>query len=213
MDFWKFLNLLETSCLYFCRADLLGDQFEGTIPNPVLKLMIEEDRKKETNKNQLWISMVNNQRDSILISSWTYSKNESFAMWKMYAKDKMGVAIKTDLNSLKAAFEKTNVDIFIGEVNYFNPDQFDYQLSNLFKPFLDKLQYYEFEKEIRCITACAEGEDKTSKLINVDLNKLIKSIVISPSSKPEFIRLMNLLKQEYRLTFEIELSEVNDSWL
>ena len=34
MDFTKFISLLETSCLYFCRADRLrlDDPFEGSFP-------------------------------------------------------------------------------------------------------------------------------------------------------------------------------------
>jgi hypothetical protein len=31
MDFTKFVSLLETSALFFCRPDQLGDPFEGSI--------------------------------------------------------------------------------------------------------------------------------------------------------------------------------------
>jgi len=34
MDFTKFVSLLHTKGLFFCRADKLGDPFEGSIPEP-----------------------------------------------------------------------------------------------------------------------------------------------------------------------------------
>ena len=214
MDFWKFLNLLETSSLYFCISDLLGDQHEGKIPKPVLELMLEEDQINANNRNEKLNTLLEkNLRIETLTSSWTYNEKESFAMWKMYAKNKMGIAIKTDLESLKKAFNKTDRDVYIGEVNYFNKNKFDYPTYNLYYPFLVKLDYYEFEKEIRCITSCRNDEDRENKLVAIDLNELLKTILISPNSKPEFIKLIEIIKKEYNLNFKVELSEVNDSWL
>lgn len=214
MDFWKFLNLLETRALYFSSSQYLGDNFEGRIPKAILKLMLENDKKLGTANNERLNGFLENViRKETLISSWTFHENESFAMWKMYAKDKMGIAIQTDLNSLKNSFSKTNRRIYIGEVQYFNEKDLHYDTSNLYYPFLVKLKYYSFEQEIRCITSCLEEETKESKLILVDLKELMKTIYISPNAKPEFKKMLILLRKEYNLNFEIEFSKVNDSWL
>lgn len=214
MDFWKFLNLMETECLYFSNAENLGDQSEGRYPKEVLELMLEQDKVNSNKCNEnLNTFLEKNLRSETLISSWTYNEKESFAMWKMYAKDKMGIAIKTDLESLKKAFNKTDRDVYIGEVNYFNKNKFDYPIYSMYYPFLVKLDYYEFEKEIRCITSCTNDEVKESKLVAVDLNELLKTILISPNSKPEFIKLLEIVRKEYNLNFKVELSEVNDYWL
>ena len=210
MDFWKFLNLLETSSLYFPNAENLGDGHEGRFPKEVFEMMLEKDAEFYTFlKNQL----ENVLRKETLISSWTYQDHESFAMWKMYAKDRMGVAIKTDLESLKRAFKKTHRIIHIGEITYFNRENFNYSFTNLNYAFLNKHEYYTFEKEIRCITNCLPDEEAGCKLIEVDLKELIKVIYISPNSKPEYVKLLETLKSQYKLDFEIVLSEVNDSWL
>lgn len=37
MDFAKFISLLDSSALYFSRADMLGDTFEGTLPNRTIE--------------------------------------------------------------------------------------------------------------------------------------------------------------------------------
>ena len=37
LDFEKFLILLNTSSLHFCRMDKLGDKHEGKIPNEIIE--------------------------------------------------------------------------------------------------------------------------------------------------------------------------------
>lgn len=214
MDFWKFLNLLETSSLYFSDSENLGDNFEGRIPKAVLKLMFEEDKRLgSTNNAEINGFLEETLRKETLISSWTYHQKESFAMWKMYAKDKMGIAIQTNLDSLKRAFKKTDRSIYVGEIQYFDESKFRFSTTNLYYPFLVKLEYYSFEKEIRCITSCTNEETKEGKLVKIDLNELIKTIYISPNSKPEFKKMVELLRKDYNLNFNIKFSEVNDSWL
>jgi hypothetical protein len=83
----------------------------------------------------------------------------------------------------------------------------------MFYPFVTKLDFYQFENEIRRITVTKDDEEPKSKLVDVDLNILIKKIHISPNSKPEFRKLIELLKKEYELKFEICYSKVSDSWL
>lgn len=214
MDFWKLLNLLETKSLYFSNSDNLGDNNEGRIPQFILNKMLEQDKGRGNKDNETTnIYLENTLRKSHLISSWCYAERESFAMWKMYAKDKTGIAIETDLNSLKESFNVTSRIVYIGEINYINEDKYYFSTSNLFYPFVTKLDFYKFENELRCITCTTDDEVAESKLVEVDLNLLIKKIHISPNSNPEFRKLIELLKKEYKLTFEICYSKVNDNWL
>ncbi|MDU8885203.1 hypothetical protein RXV94_03460 [Yeosuana sp. MJ-SS3] len=214
MNFWKFLNLLETSSLYFSNAENLGDNNEGRIPEVVYQMMIEQDNENgNTNNQDTYEYIENNLRKETLISSWTYHDDESYALWKMYAKDKMGIAIKTDIPSLRESFNETDRLIYIGEVKYFDPKSFHYSTTNLYYPFLVKLKYYSFENELRCITSCTQDELKENKLVKVDLNKLIKEVYISPNSKPEFKKLIELLSQTYNVNFKVNFSKVNDKWL
>lgn len=214
MDFWKFLNLLETSSIYFSNSENLGDNYEGRIPSVVYEMMLKEDEEKGNSHNKEKNDFLERVlRKETLISSWTYSEKESFAMWKMYAKDKMGVAIRTNLTSLKNCFSETTRNIYIGEVNYFDERNFKYPTYNLYYPFLVKVDYYNFEKEIRCITSCTPDEEKGNKLVKIDCNELIKEVYISPNSRQEFRKILELLRKEYKQNYTISLSQVNDSWL
>ena len=214
MDFWKLLNLLETKSLFFSNSDNLGDNNEGRIPHFILERMKEQDKERGNEMNkELNDYLESTLRKNHLISSWSYAERESFAMWKMYAKDKTGVAIETDLKSLQGSFNKTSRLVYVGEVNYINEDNYHFSTTNMFYPFVTKLDFYQFENEIRCITITKDDEEPESKLVEIDLNTLIKRIHISPNSKPEFRKLIELLKKEYQLGFEICYSKVSDSWL
>ena len=51
MDFTKFVSMLENGGLFFCRADLLGDPFEGSFAraNEELRPIIYEEECQKLN--------------------------------------------------------------------------------------------------------------------------------------------------------------------
>ena len=214
MDFWKFLNLLDTKSLHFSNSESMGDNYEGRIPQFILQRLLKEDQENGSEQNKTLNDYLERElRKTTLISSWCYSNNESFAMWKMYAKDKMGIAIESNFECLKNSFISSDRNVYIGEINYINENKYYYEIGNLFYPFLTKLDFYSFENEVRCITVTKEGEEKSNKLVEIDLNILIKKIHISPSAKPELKMLLEILKEKYNLNFEIVYSKINDNWL
>ena len=46
MDFTKYVDLISTKELFFCRSDLLGDPFEGSSPAKYQERRIEEIRSQ-----------------------------------------------------------------------------------------------------------------------------------------------------------------------
>ena len=216
MDLWKFLNLISTSKLFFPNIDMLGDQNEGKIPEEVYSWMVDHYKDKygvKSDHAQNYRRLVEvDLRTKTLISSWTASKNESFAMWKMYAKEKLGIGIKTNYERLKESFNKTGSIIYIGEVKYFDLDKPEYKVGNTFESFLVKNNYYEFESEVRCITEVLEDEPSvTFKNIEVDLNILIEEVFISPfASETGIIDIIEFIKEKNNLDFKIKVSGVND---
>src|SRR5690606_9500221 len=141
------------SKLFFPNVEMLGDQHEGKIPQEIFEMMLVDEKINESTNSyaENTINWLVNKRKKILISSWTAKETESFAMWKMYAKDKLGVAIKTDFEGLKNSFKYAQENIYIGEVFLYNKTSPQYLIGNTFFPFLVKHNYYEFESEVRCI--------------------------------------------------------------
>jgi hypothetical protein len=225
MEFWKLIDLLEKSELYFCSINSLGDQYEGKIPDRVFNFFLDEEKEggilhdKEKEQELKFIENYRNYienkiRPTTLISSWCAHKTESFALWKMYSKDKLGVAIKTDFSNLKQAFNSTNIDVFINEVIYLDETKFSYKFSveNNIYPFLIKNKYYEFENEVRCIIQ--ETNSYGNHRIKIDLKNLIQEIYISPFAESiGFKPVIEFIKDKYKLNFDIKISGVNDNWV
>ncbi len=216
MDLWKFLKLINTSEIFFPNVEMLGDQNEGKIPDKVYKMLLEDEEIYGSIKHVKDYKgfIEKNLRKKFLILSWNANKTESFAMWKMYAKDKLGIAIKSNFERLKKTFDSCEESIYIGEVRYYNDEKPTYRTRNTFYTFLTKHNYYEFETEVRCITVIDNDDNSTFKNIKVDLNDLIDEIYISPfASETGLGEIIEFLKQKNNLNFKISISGVNDKWI
>lgn len=217
MDFWKFLKLLNSSELYFPNVEMMGDQHEGKIPQKIFDLMLKEDellgRKNKFAQNYKEF-IENRLRKKTLILSWNANSTESFEFWKMYAKEKLGIAIKTNLDRLKNSVKDAEENIYIGEVRYYDDNKPTYRTGNTFYTFLTKNNYYEFESEVRCIAQIENDDTATSKNIKVDLDELIEEVYISPfAEKSGLLEIIEFLREKNNLGFKICISGVNDTWI
>lgn len=210
MDFWKFLQLIDSSTIFFSSIEMMGDQHEGRIPKEIYDLKHQEDLdlQRPYPFAPAYKYTIEKLRKETLILSWTANATESFALWKMYAKEKLGIAIKTDFERLKRSLNNTEEVIYVGEVNYYDPLNPKFDPSNTYYTFLNKHHYYSFESEVRCITTGSPKE------IKIDLNELIEEVYISPfAEKRGLLDIINFLKEKNKLTFEIKTSGVDDTWL
>ncbi|MGY8910755.1 MAG: DUF2971 domain-containing protein [Flavobacteriales bacterium] len=216
MDLWKFLKIINSSSLFFPSVDLLGDQMEGKIPESVYLSMKEHEKRNGRDDNFVDVYksfMEDYSRSKTLILSWNAAKTESFALWKMYAKDRLGIAIKTDLERLKKSFSNTKEEIFIGEVSYFDENKPKYDIVH-FSTLLTKHIYYSYEKEVRCLTRIKDDENLSAKNIKVNLNELISEVYLSPFAyESGLLEIIEFLKEKHKLNFDIKMSGINDSWL
>lgn len=168
MDFTKFVALLESRSLFFCRADRLGDPFEGSISAKSLECRKEEARRIGRQLqgiesavvqlagfgDRLWNSVEADtyrlrwDAEWMFINCWHMNEVESAAMWQLYAPSGQGVAIQTTYQKLR---DELPDDVYFGEVKYicYKNDQID--LSNSFGPFMHKREAFRHERELRAI--------------------------------------------------------------
>lgn len=220
MNFTKFLNLIDSESLFFCRADKFPDKWEGVFPKKMIEkfgLMektIPSDDGKESSPCE-W------QREkefrSHLINCWHLSDVESDAMWKLYSGNDCGIAIQSTIQRFKDSFKKTDERVWIGMVEYedFNTWQpenrhFNWGVSNILKTFFMKRKGFEHENEIRAIINKAYEKHKCEIGIyaKVDLNKLIENIYISPISEDWFKELVENVARKYNYKFKINKSDL-----
>jgi hypothetical protein len=145
----------------------------------------------------------------IFINSWHMNDDESDAMWKVYARDTYGAAIRTTFEKLTACFTMTDHDIFIGAVRYIDYEKDLIDHSNAFNRFLYKRKAFAHEREVRAVCQPLEVfaqmekdwtvpdlEMQRAKEVNerllqdgglavpIDVPALVDAIVLSPASPP-----------------------------
>lgn len=121
IDFTKFVSILTKNSLYFPRADMLGDPFEGTFTEATIKKTVTEIRTPEDKMSLQKAIIETPQFWKILnfVSCWHRNDFEPDSMWKSYTSNNQSVAIQTTVGNFKKCFEKTKHDVMIGEVEFF----------------------------------------------------------------------------------------------
>lgn len=189
-DFRKFRSLIETKSLYFSRADLLGDKFEGSYSEPAIKFRnvmykdaTPEFREKGLSKWSLDILKAS------FVSCWHSDTHESEAMWQAYSRFNKNIAIKSTVRKLRDYILDNKTDFLLGFVKYIDYKTDFQHIGNMLSQLFYKRREYRHEQEFRIIDArlllLNQFKDDLNKiekgiLVSVDLKNLIENIIISP---------------------------------
>lgn len=235
MDFTKFISLLTTKCLYFSRADKLGDPFEGgkvssknktkwdkhyldffiqaikTAPNSSSSTKSEKDILKEAKNLLLSLQGIGKRQvQETFINCWYEGEFESDAMWKVYSSSiDQAVAIKTTYKRLYNALGK-NPSIQIGRVNYID---FSKEYAGINDSFWFKRKSFQHENEVRAIIIDHKTTEQFGKLVPVKLETLIDQVYISPAAKDWFNNLVIDVMFKYELKKKAKPSQMLESIL
>jgi hypothetical protein len=150
---WRFLNLakfrdlIETSELYFCRADLFADEREGLPPEEYLATFgLHPYDIKDRRELMNHIGSDAQFREGFYVNCWYLFREETCQMWKEYGTD--GVAIASRYSLLKSALKAMSDRAFIGQVRYGAEHLID-KTANLFRYMTTKRSEYAHEQEVR----------------------------------------------------------------
>jgi hypothetical protein len=242
MDFTKFISMLSSRSLFFASVASLAkyDNFEGqftwpasTSPatppgfktaeelasiglygNKLLRMINDEIAKGHVSTNSFF--------EIFFINCWHMNNDESDAMWKIYAHDVNGIAIRSSLNRLKDCFKGTPHKIFIGKVGYRDYSNSMINPSNVFYRYLSKRIAFAHEQELRAIWWSVNPDEqslvsKDPKLIDegggiaipVDLNVLIDSVIVKPQSPQWLVELVKTVSTKFQLEAPILASDMS----
>jgi len=225
MSLAKFVSMLASSGLWFSRLELLGDPFEGAAPKSDLST-----RKDPDNIARVWAAW----RRWLVVCCWHSGPFESDAMWKIYAPDGEGVAIRTSVGALIAAMESSTehyadsdttvktplADMFMGRVFYADHAQVHLDDDKLsIGRFLLKRPAFAHEQEVRVIAPLPEilGEVGVDDYVEpkvrgvttvVDMNKLLHEVVICPTAPGWYIRSIDSLLKAFNVGTSARVSEL-----
>jgi hypothetical protein len=221
-DFTKFVSLIHRRALYFSRADLLGDRFEGSMSRANLRLRPEVYRHMDEGFRQRLFEQIAKGTRAYLartfVNSWTMADYESVALWRMYVGQTNGIAIRSTFERLRASLDASYPEsIHVGMVKYLNWDSDWTPEGNTLYPFVHKRRSFDFEHEVRGVIQPMDVKDDKVDLsprpepglyVPVDLDQLLVEVRLDPVSGPWFAELVASVLNHYRVNIPVRQSDL-----
>jgi len=229
MDFTKFVSLLDSRCLHFTRTDKFDDPFEGSWPRTNVelrqKLPVDIPQEKQAGYIQSTSTigpLSERYRRFVFLNCWHINEYESAAMWTLYLKNDVGVAVQSTYSRLREAFTGRDA-VYLGPVRYidYNRDIIDMPYGyDTLRAYMHKRKSFEHEREIRAVVTKEERVDGEiewgSNVLGgglkqpVNVGILIESVHVAPTAPDWFLDLVKSIVAKYGYNFTVYQSELNE---
>jgi hypothetical protein len=235
MDLSRFLSLLGTSELYFHRADLFDDKWEGAVPPVYLSALMTSFAVDGISISGIKQHFTTNGKTMFYVNCWHKNQVESAAMWKLYSQSNESVAIRTTVARFKDSLKECSSDIYLGDVTYCDYSTIDpywrTKSVNGFLSIFSKRASFRHEQEVRAVQfqvtapdikvikfdeVATEGASFHERQLpslssHIDLSVLIESVYVSPASPEWFREVVREVVSRYGLAIvEVIRSPLND---
>lgn len=225
MDFTKYISLLHRKTLFFSRADLLGDPYEGSISRKNKELYPIIYRTYSLDMRERMSSITKGAVQWTYVNCWYMNEHESNAMWVSTNTDK-SVVIQSTYKKLNNCLSSATINpdeylggINLGVVNYVNYKNYFVPEGNIFSPFMHKRQEFDYEKELRALIHELPPEINNSRnygipnkkrgvSIDVNVDALIEAVYTNPLADIWFTDLVKSVSQKYGFELNIEQSSM-----
>lgn len=226
LDFAKFVSLVDKQALFFVRADVLADRFEGSLSKVTVEArpIVYKEKKMLNAIQSFFPRFFKAMRKHTIINSWHINERESAAMWQLYSKDESGIAVQSTFQRLTDSFRKcSDKDVLVGVVKYIDYDTEHMPEGSSLLPFLCKRKSFAHERELRAIVQehpivfqfdqkvfdyAAEQSD-AGAYIPVHLDVLIENVYVSPTSAEWFLELVKSTVTKYHLEKPVKQSRLS----
>jgi len=215
LDFTKFLDLISSRLVFFCRSDQLGDPFEGSFPRERVERQIAEIRQHDEefeNELRLYETAGIEFRKYVFVNCWHMSDCESSALWRLYLKSDEGVAIRSTRNRLGAAFANSKPGVWQVPIWYIDYNTDDPPVPTRWAPFRYKRKSFAHEKELRAIVY-ADVQDEQGNILpppgekgirlDADLDRLIEAVYVAPTAPDWFRELTVRVCRKFEVRAEV----------
>lgn len=212
----RFLELLQSNCLYFASARQFEDPFEGAVA--VLAPGFPSDsRDALPDRHEQAFEEL---RRLTKVSCWHRATYESDAMWQLYAESGKGVAILTTVERIRAAAkpyrlnpEYGHEDLWAGNVNYV-----DLLKERLHISMMDRFWYkhmaFSWEREFRLAVSVRMAEEFGVQVpelgvhVEFDVPQLIDRIYLGPSLSEDDIFVIRDTAKQHGLEGRIRITSM-----
>ena len=230
LSFAKFCSLVEREEIFFALVSDMVDMYEGFVSHPLPK---PGDRIRLHEAERFGREMLHKITRSALISCWTEADHESSLMWTSYAGEE-GVAIRTSFHDLQESLRviDAGLPVTYGKVKYV-----DYRQQEVprfgWAPLFHKRWEYRAEDEVRAVLPGPPLEirpdpdrhersfvdipldsdvvEQRGRYIPVNLDILVKEIIVSPHAAPWFVQLVQSVVDRYPVNASVTPSTLRSS--
>jgi hypothetical protein len=192
---WKYLKLeyfqflIEKHSLWFSSADTFSDQWEGsyTLADVRMREQLWDEIKNPEEAREGVRAIADWNRMATFVNCWSMNEQECALMWKSFVQGE-GIALQSTIERIKRVMPAW---VRIVPVRYVNHDEADIPSYHSLQPFTWKQMEFVAERELRLIIDVPpQGHPfrgmrivpKGHRLVDVDLETLIESIVVAPAS-------------------------------
>jgi hypothetical protein len=214
LDLPKYLDLLRSNAIYLRRADRFPDKFEGILPAGIRSAMNEAYSNGQSNYDADGFSQ--KVREGIYVNCWSLGARDNMALWQLYGSASAGVAVTTTVGKLIDVGLKwassESVEIFkVRYIDHFkNPNMI---IGTYSDPLRFKNSAYSFEHEVRIVVSrIKQNRSKSPKPegigLPVELEKLIRSVVVAPEAGLWFFDLVSDLTARYGVGAPVRRSKL-----
>lgn len=215
MDFSKFVDLLDSYCLYFSRLSILRqlDPYEGS-------LVPFDYRYEKGETSKIVKELDEGLSNDTFVNCWCLSDVESAALWKLFSKNDEGIAIKSTVARLQESIthfdEHCNTTIILTAVEY-GHERVRSRKNNSSNfvsgddVVFTKRRCFEHEKELRLAIYTSDSTplvtpDETGLKLKVNLECMISEVLIGPEAPCWMVDLVKSVAKKYGFSFKIRPS-------
>lgn len=234
----KLLSLLATKKMFFATLRTLqkDDPFEGMQTLQSRRFAAElsrgdvnaeaffrasypaVDHEKSVNFKDHFVKILDGSlfslADMCFVSCWHARPRESAALWKLYAENQAGVALKSSVIRLIKSLDSEKL-IILGNVKYVDFDNTFLDTGNMLTAAFTKRDSYEHEHEVRLLHL--DPDQSNSKLpgisIDCDPVEMIEEIVVSPYSDDWMVATVAEVVRRMGFPFRVRKSRLMDTSL
>lgn len=210
----QFLSIVETKHIYFRKITTWQDKWEA----PFISVKYCSDNPKKQDSEYNMDVSLDKAREYVFAMCWSLN-HESDSMWRIYSRDKEGIAIGTTVAEIKRincsdCFER----IILAKVNYYDKPE---DAVEIFKKFpsihcnaLLKRNTFKHEDEVRII-AIKNREDISEDheihiYVPVEPTNFITSVIIDPSAEEWYVEAIKKYCKRLNFNFEPFRSTIYD---
>lgn len=226
MNLPKFLSLIEDRGLFFSRADLMTDAWEGATGPRNAEMRPELYGEHYAVMGLRMQQARQSMRTEVYLSCWHASDHESAAMWGLYQSSGQGVAVRTRWEALKECL-RGEYPIRGGAVRYVDYGSTFIPEGSVFASLMHKRNSFAHENEVRLVLWAIEdrgprGESTLRSkqaqrevaappgyVIPIDLSVLTDEIYVAPDAPTWYYELIKKIVHRYDLAWDVHQSDLS----